>query len=491
MAGVVVKPGLARGLVFYTSAAILTLEILAGRMMAPFVGITLETFTAIIGVVLAGISLGTWIGGRAADSRDPRTYLPAVLAGSGALTLGVPFVIALLGPGVQGGGAGGVLLLTLAGFFAPATVLSVVPPSIVKLQLDDLGDTGKVVGRLSALGTAGAIFGTFVTGFVLIAALPSKPIVYTVGVSLIVAGIAVWASMRERAPLPLAIIVAAALAGLLSALASSPCDAETAYVCATVVPDDSREGGRLLLLDTVRHSYVDIDDPTHLEFTYAQTFGDVIATLAPEGEPLDVLHVGGGGFTFPRYIEATRPGSTNVVLELDPGLVRLAERELGLVLTETLVVRTGDARMTLLGTPTEAFDLVLGDAFGGLVVPWHLTTLEFSQQLTDRLRPGGTYLLNAIDHPPNRFIKAEVATLREVFEHVVVFAPQRRIDGASGGNYVVVASDAPIDIAGVLAANAARGDDEVACSGGCLDAFVGDERVLTDEFAPVDQLFTP
>ena len=484
------KGWLARALVFYTSAAVLTLEILAGRMMAPFVGITLETFTAIIGTVLAGISLGTWIGGKLADQRDPRTYLPMVLAGGSALTLAIPVVIAVVGPGIQGSGPGGVLILTTIAFFAPATVLSMVPPSVVKLQLDNLDSTGTVVGRLSALGTAGAIFGTFVTGFVLVAALPSKPIVYAVGVSLLVAAVVTGRSTESHKAFPMVMVIAVTVAGLLSAFASSPCDAETAYVCARIVPDDDRTSGRLLLLDTVRHSYVDLDDPTHLEFSYAQTFGDVISTLTPQG-PLDVLHVGGGGFTFPNYIEAVRPGSTSVVLELDPGLVRLAEEELGLVTSADLEVRTGDARMTLLGTPEAGYDLVVGDAFGGLVVPWHLTTVEFTEQLAARLRPGGTYLLNAIDHPPNRFLRAETATLMEVFAHVVVLAPQSRIDRSAGGNFVLVASDSPIDADAILENNRLRGDDEVACTDECLVQFVDGEQPLRDEFAPVDQLFTP
>lgn len=484
------KGWLARALVFYTSATVLTLEILAGRMMAPFVGITLETFTAIIGVVLAGISLGTWIGGRLADQKDPRTYLPMVLAGASALTLAIPVVIAVVGPGIQGSGPSGVLVLTVIAFFGPATVLSMVPPAIVKLQLDSLDSTGTVVGRLSALGTAGAIFGTFVTGFVLVAALPSKPIIYTVGVSLLIAAVVTWRSTGSREAFPLVMVIAVGATGLLSAFASSPCDAETAYVCARVIPDDDRASGRLLLLDTVRHSYVDLEDPTHLEFTYAQTFADVIATLEPQGA-LDVLHVGGGGFTFPRYIEAVRPGSTNVVLELDPGLVKLAEQELGLVTSADLEVRTGDARMTLLGTPESSYDLVVGDAFGGLVVPWHLTTVEFTEQLAARLRPGGTYLLNAIDHPPNRFLRAETATLMEVFEHVLVLAPQQRIDGSAGGNFVLVASNSPIDVDAILANNRTRDDDEVACVGECLEQFVDGQQPLRDEFAPVDQLFTP
>src|SRR5262245_14919718 len=179
----------AGALVFITSAAVLVLEILAGRMLAPYVGISLETYTGIIGVVLAGISLGTWAGGRLADRLDPRRMLgPLLIAGGALAMLSVPIVNAV-GESSEGSGRNAtIVLLSFVGFFAPAAVLSAVTPTVVKLQLRDLGRTGSVVGRLSALGTAGAIVGTFATGFVLIAAFPVRPVVIVVGAVLIAAG---------------------------------------------------------------------------------------------------------------------------------------------------------------------------------------------------------------------------------------------------------------------------------------------------------------
>ncbi|MGH3442891.1 MAG: fused MFS/spermidine synthase [Nitriliruptorales bacterium] len=484
-------PPVAAGLlVFFTSAAILVLEILAGRMLAPYVGVTLETFTGIIGTVLAGISFGSWAGGRVADRIHPRRLLGPLVVAGGVLALAAPLAVATAGAAVRNTGPLAIVILAGVGFFAPAAVLSAVTPTVVKLQLRDLDVTGTIVGRLSALATAGAIVGTFVTGFALVAALPSRTIVLGVGAALVVAGAGVWWVLwPDRTGLGTAVVIGVLAVGTVAAVPGA-CDRESPYFCASVIPEDDDPSRRLLLLDTVRHSYVDVDDPTHLQFTYAQTMSDVLATLAPPGEPLDVLHVGGGGFTMPRYVRATRPGSRNVVLELDPMLVRIAEDELGLERGPDLQVITGDARLTLAGQPEGAFDVVIGDAFGGLAVPWHLTTVEFLTDLRARLRPGGVYAMNLIDYPPLGFARAEVATLRAVFDHVAVLAPPDRLSGDDGGNFVVVASDAPLGLEAILGRNAARGDNEAALVECELDAFVGDAAVLTDDHAPVDQLLT-
>lgn len=490
------RPLAAAALVFVTSAAVLVLEILAGRLLAPYVGVTLETFTGIIGTVLAGISAGSWLGGRAADRYPPQHLLgPLVVLGGALAFLSVPIVDGL-GAGMRGATASTVVVMSFAGFFAPAAVLSAVTPTVVKLQLDDLRLTGRIVGRLSAVGTAGAIFGTFVTGFVLVSAWPTRPIIRVVAGSLVVLGLVLWVRLGRRSTLGAGAVVGVLIAGALSLLARGPCEYESAYFCARIVHDDLRPSGRTLLLDTVRHSYVDLEDPTYLEFTYARTLSDVLAAVAPEGEPLDVAHVGGGGFTFPRYLRETRPGTTSIVLELDPLLTEIAEDELGFVAGPDIEVRTGDARLTLTSLDDASQDVVIGDAFGGISVPWHLTTREFVEAIQQRLRPGGVYVLNLIDFGDREFARAEAATLAAVFDHVAVLAPPDRLaprGEGSGGNFVLVASDEPLPLEAILARNAGRGDDEQAVStaDGSLAEFIDGAMVLTDDHAPVDQLLTP
>jgi len=477
------------------------LEILAARLLAPYVGVTLETYTGIIGTILAAIALGTWVGGRLADRRDPRTLLGPILILGGALSLGIVPIVRLVGSLPLGGGPAAVVLLALAAFFAPAAVLSAVPPTVIKLQLSDLAETGSTVGRLSALGTAGAIFGTFATGFVLVATLPTTPIVVGVAVGLIVLGVLVVVAFRRAgagsppgraAAAALALIIPIGVLGVVIERNLNPCERETAYYCARVLPDLAPcIGGLTLYLDTLRHSCVHPDDPQRLDFSYAQMLSDVIAAVGPDGAPLDVLHVGGGGFSMPRYLESANPGSASLVLELDPTLVQIAEDELGLQTSADLQVRVGDARLGIRDAATDSYDLVIGDAFGGVAVPWHLATREFVEQVDRVLRPNGVYAINVIDHPPLGFARAEAATLAAVFEHVAVLAPPERLAGTGGGNMIMLASHEPIDAAAMLAHNASRGDDDQILVDAELSDFIAGSAVLTDDYAPVDQLFSP
>ncbi len=296
------------------------------------------------------------------------------------------------------------LTLSFAAFFLPAVVLSSVTPMVVKLQLHQLSTTGGVVGRLSGISTAGALVGTFVTGFVLVATTPTRTIIDIIGIALVVLGLVLTVWLWRRDIPVIALIVVLAAGGFTWGVTSAePCQVESAYYCLRVEHDPFRASGRILWLDDVRHSYVDLADPEHLEFDYARSFADAVNTAFAAGRPLDALHIGGGGFTFPRYLAATRPGTQSTVLEIDPAVLDLGRDELGLHTSRALQVRTGDARLGIRDEPDDSRDLVVGDAFGSLSVPWHLTTREFLREVDRVLRPGGVYVENVIDYPSFRF----------------------------------------------------------------------------------------
>jgi MFS family permease len=471
-------------LVFCTSAAVLVLEILAGRLVAPYVGVSIETFTGVIGTILAGIALGSAVGGRLADRRDARRLIgPAVVAGGILALLSLP-VVSVLGPAVTGGGPVAIVALAAGAFFAPAVVLSAVSPMAAKLRLASLAETGAVVGGLSAAGTAGALFGTFVTGFVLVAAVPTRPLVIALSLALVGAGLALWWWLGARPPVP-GVLGALVLATGSAVAVPGPCEEHTVYYCARVETDPGLASGRVLLLDTLRHSYVDLDDPTYLEFRYVRLFADVVDAQLGGDQPLDALHLGGGGFTFPRYLAAARPGTSSLVLEIDPGLVDLARDELGLETGPDLRVEVGDARTALAELPDDAFDVAVGDAFGGLSVPWHLATVEVAEELDRVLRPEGIYVANVIDGGPDRLVRAETATLQEVFAHVAVIAPPAGT-GDAPANYVLVGSQRPL----TRALENLDSADGIALTGEEVEVFVDGARPLTDDFAPADQLLT-
>ena len=229
-------------------------------------------------------------------------------------------------------------------------------------------------------------------------------------------------------------------------------------------------------LDQLRHGFVDLDDPTHHDIRYVRLLAAVVDSL-PAG-PIDALHIGGAAFTVPRHVESTRPGSDQLVFEIDGELVEIAEAELGLVLDDRLRVRVGDARLGLDGLDSDGYDLIVGDAFGSEAVPWHLTTVEVVAELDRLLRDGGVYAVNLIDGPDGRFAAAMVATLAEHFDHVGVIEPGDVRESPSLFNRIVLASDAALPEPVLVPSDGRfRAGDPW-----------GDGRVLTDDFAPVDQL---
>ena len=492
VAGAPLTPWIAAAVTFLSSGAVLVMEIVGLRLIAPYVGVTLQTSTAVIGFALAAIALGAWTGGAVADRVDPRTLIAPLMVAGGALVIAVLPLVRFTGSWVNGADAGAVLLLAAVAIVVPAALLSAVPPMVVKLQLSNLDETGAVVGRLSGIGTLGAIAATFVTGFLLIAILPSSVILVGTGAVTVVAGLVLGLRLRRgggRVPVGLAVL---AVAGApLAAVAPTPCEEETAYHCARVVADPERESGRVLILDTLRHSYVDLEDPTHLEFEYVRAIAAVADASFPDGEPVSALHVGGGGLTLPRYLAEVRPGTRSLVLEVDPGVVAIDREQLGLETSAELQVRVADGRVGLADEPVGERDLVVGDAFGGLSVPWQLTTREALRLVDRALADDGVYAVNLIDHPPLGFVRAELATLRAVFEHVVLLARVPVLTGEDGGNVIAVASQQPLDTEGIAAA---MSDHDLAwrvASGADVDDLVGDADVLTDDHAPVDQLLTP
>jgi spermidine synthase len=483
-------PHVAASLVFLCSGAVLVLEILSLRLVAPYLGLTLETSTAVIGFALAAIATGAWWGGRAADAIPPQRVLGPVVLAAGVLVLFVGPAVRWTGEQVRGGDVSAVLLMAALAVFLPAALLSAVTPMVAKLRLGTLTETGTVVGRLSGIGTLGALVATFGTGFLLVAAMPTSVILLVLGGVLVALGVLLTIRLRGvravTGPLAVALVGAAA-----SVFAPQPCDVETAYHCARVVPDAAVPTGRTLQLDTLPHSFVDLDDPTYLRFAYIRGIASVVDAVHPAGTPLRALHLGGGGLTMPRYLDKTRPGTQSVVLEIDGGVVDLDIARLGLRLGDGLDVRVQDARVGLAAQPSGSRDVVVGDAFGGLSVPWHLTTRETVQDVRRVLVDDGVYAVNVIDYPPLRFARAEVATILGVFPHVAVLARPDVLAGASGGNVVVVGSDRPLPLGAVQEQLTERaGELGLLAAPPDVASFAAGAQVLTDDFAPVDQLLT-
>ncbi|MEU7555432.1 fused MFS/spermidine synthase [Streptomyces sp. NPDC044571] len=213
------------------------------------------------------------------------------------------------------------------------------------------------------------------------------------------------------------------------------------------MPDVDRERAWLLTVDGAPQSYVDLDDPEHLEFEYARRLAHVLDCAAEPGIPLDLLHLGGGALTLPRYAAATRPGSRQTVVEFDAGLVELVAEHLPLPAGADVTVHTADARAWLAGAEPASADLVVADVFGGSRVPAPLTSVEYAREAARVLRPGGVYAANLADGAPFGFLRAQLANFGTVFAELALIAEPGVLRGRRFGNAVLLASDEPLPAA--------------------------------------------
>ncbi|WP_459712303.1 spermidine synthase [Actinophytocola sp. KF-1] len=252
---------------------------------------------------------------------------------------------------------------------------------------------------------------------------------------------------------------------------------------AELVPDPDVPDSWTLLLNGTPQSHVDLDDPTRLEFEYVRRLAHVVDVVAPAGAPLRAMHLGGGALTLPRYVAATRPRSSQQVVEIDAALVALVRAHLPLDRTWRLRVRHGDARAVLAKAPEAAFDLVVADVFAGARTPAHLTSVEYVSLTARALAPDGVYAANVADGGQLAFVRAQVATAMAVFPHVCVLAEPTVLRGRRFGNFILVASRAELpvaDLARMLAGDAFPGRVE---HGDALARFTGGARPTTDETA--------
>jgi len=490
-------------LAFISSACTLVIELIAGRIMAPYIGVSLYTWTSVIGVVLAGMSGGNFFGGFVADRSASRRTLGLIFMAGGVASLGILVVThAVAGHTFGLTFLPRIVLYVGAIFFLPSFVLGMVSPVVIKLALANLERSGHTVGTIYACSTIGSIFGTFLTGFYLIAWLGTRTIVWLVAGTLLATGLAIAVSDRRRVRggTGAAIVCAVAIYGVVGRQGirgayKAPCDIESNYYCIKVIETaENGHAARMLMLDRLIHSYIVPDDPRALDYGYERAYSNLTQAHAAGGAPIDTLFIGGGGYSFPRYVEAAYPASTVDVIEIDPAVIAIAHNRLGLPATSRIRSFNQDARVFLREwKDPKQYDFVYGDAFNDLSIPYHLTTVEFNRIVAARLKPTGVYLTNIIDKfEGGEFLKAEANALRAVFPHVYVFGRGEAFEPFDRNTYVLMASRAPLNRT-ALDAITARDDPSIRTTPLSVDrmnAYVTSGRAitLTDDFVPVDQL---
>lgn len=478
----------------------LVLEIVAGRLLAPYVGMSLYTWTAIIAVVLAGFSIGHWIGGRLAgadctpQAGAKRVALAFALAAAAALAslvllrlVALPLLAAGLSPILA------IVLLAAILFLLPSLFIGTVSPVLTKLAVDEAIEPGRAIGRMYALGALGSIAGTLSAGYLFIAWIGSTGTILAVAASyalmaLVFAG--TGRSLTTTAVL-LAILAAGfAFAGNRLGAFAAPCTVESDYYCIRIA-DFSRQSGRpsaVMVLDHLGHGINDRDDPARLYSGYLQ-LTDELTRRRIGADRLDALLIGGGALTMPRAWLAERPQARILVAEIDPAVTAAAMARMWVRPDPRLDIRHADARVVVQALPqAPLFDVVLGDVFHDISMPAHLVTREFHDEIKARLKPDGFYAVNVIESARTpHFLPAFMHTLSQSFAHVQTWVDDGDLQAAGRITYLVTASDVGI------------ADDRVSITRPIARSWVriqadflnpADKLVLTDDHAPVDRLMS-
>jgi spermidine synthase len=497
--------------VFIASFCTLVIELVAGRIMAPYVGVSLYTWTSIIGVVLAGISIGAYLGGLIADRYPRSSTLGWLLFLSGLGAFFISPLTNLVGAAqFQTSLMIRILLITTIIFLVPSCLLGMISPVVVKLTLNNLEKTGNVVGKIYAFSTLGSILGTFATGFFLISWMGTRQILFTMGIILILSALVFGGFFVRKKVLALFFIVLIPLIWAFYGYAfKPPLDEETYffkesnYYTIKLKRDTTRSGGEpleALILDHLVHSYTDLNDPLYLEYEYIRIYEEMVRWQADKRRSFKALFIGGGGYTLPRFIEAKYPQAGIDVVEIDPDITRVVKSYLGVSEDTRIRSFNEDGRWFVMNSKEQgSYDFIFGDAFNDLSIPYHLTTKEFAMQLKRLLKPDGLLLANVIDSfKKGAFMPSYIRTLEEVFGkgnvHLITLSSDYDHIGIS--TCVVVASSQRLDIDDFVKTGKGKDGKEMTSHvmpQDRLQQYLKERYsvILTDDYVPVDNLIAP
>ena len=437
--------------VFTCGALVMIYEIIGSRLLSPYIGASTYVWTSLIGVILAALSLGYWLGGRIADKHPEIKILSLVLFLAGGLVSVtilikdlILSVIAQMPFGLEIKSVAAALLL-----FAPASILlGFVTPYAVKLKMTTLDEAGKTVGRLYALSTVGSIFGTFFAGFFLIPFVGSEKTLYLVGASLV--GLSVLLAPFALTKFNIGILVL-----FVTAIGASEAktyflrqandlhDFDTEYsrvqVFKTIDPK-SQKPMRVIATDPFFVQSAMFLDSDELALEYAK-FYHLIKHFKPDFEK--TLLIGGAGYTFPNDYLKKYPRATMDVVEIDAQMTEIARKFFRLEENPRLNIIHEDGRVFINQSEANKYDAVLMDAFGSLFsVPFQLTTIEAVQNISRVLADDGVVIFNlggAIKGDSAKFLQAEFKTYKEVFPQVYLFKVNSDYTDEQLQNLIIVA----------------------------------------------------
>ncbi|MGD9562362.1 MAG: fused MFS/spermidine synthase [Pyrinomonadaceae bacterium] len=477
--------------VFVCGALVMVYEIIGSRIVAPYIGTSTYIWTSLIGVILAALSLGYWIGGRMADKRPEIKILAAAIFMAGGLVSLTILIKDVVLSAIHA--AGGPLELKAVGaaalLFAPASVmLGFVTPYAVKLRTLSLNESGKTVGRLYALSTVGSIAGTFAAGFFLIPFVGSTRTLYLIAGSLFAVSLLLAPFALTRTNLTILIVFVFGMTGSeVSAwymrTVHGVIDLDTEYSRVQIFETTHAETGRpyrAIATDPYfAQSAIYLDDGSPV-FEYVKFF-KLVDHFNPGNKK--VLMIGGAGYTIPREYLKDHPDSTIDVVEIDPQMTQLARQYFGLKDDPRMKIFHQDGRVFLNNAPSNTYDAVFIDAFGSLFsIPWQLTTLEAVQHVHRVLKHEGVVIVNiggALESDSSRFLASETSTFRKAFSEVLLFKVRPDRSDSDLQNIALVGCK-------VGCHPFLPGNRVVPPLENLREGNFGDAQTLTDELAPVE-----
>lgn len=465
-------------------------ELVGSRALGPYFGTSIFVWTSLIGIVLASLSVGYWLGGKMSDTKPSLMMLSAIVFFSAVALFAMAIlkdpILAMLSDSGLGMRSGSVISSILL-FFPASLFLGMVSPYAVRLKIRDMETTGSTVGSLYAISTVGSIVGTFAAGFLLVPMFGTDRLLFMLGFVLAGLSIIIYAGHLRFLKIALFVMALAGYGfGPIPSMATGRtmvADVDTAYN-RVWIEDDSEIFGSGVRLMRINHEfssgmYLEKED---LVFEYTKYYR-LARHFFPEFR--SALMLGGAGYSYPKTFLAENPESTIDVVEIDPGLTDLAKRYFRLKDDPRMGIIHEDGR-TYINRTQKKYDVILGDAFKSQYsLPFQLTTREAAKAASDILDKDGVYILNvisAIDGEKGEFLRAEYATFKSVFPRVYLFPVSNLANPTLVQNVVLVALKSDTE-------PSFESDNPE------LDSYLGhlwqrpiaqDMPILTDDYAPVD-----
>ncbi len=491
-----------RILTFIAGAVVMGLEIVTSRILTPVFGSTIYTWGSLIGIILSGLSLGYYLGGKVADDHPKFEKICGIVFSVGLFIVAIPFfassvvdfTIAVF-PGTQFTP----LVATFLLLMLPSVLLGFVSPYVIKLGTSTLQRVGNISGNLYSIATIGSIFGTFVTVFVLIPNIAVNQIIFGLGIVLIASSLIGLKASPKIITVAIVIILIVPWSSLsvntISHNGKLIYEKETLFSHLDIVEYGSNIS---MYLDGMRHSSMNINDPLDLVIDYTEYFhlGMLFNPTAT-----DILFIGGGGFTGPKNFLALYTDTKIDTIEIDSDVIDAAKSYFDLEDNNPrLQIFNDDARKHL-STFGKKYDVVVLDAYAANYVPYHLMTQEFFQIVEKRLEPDGVVVSNfigSIEGENSQLVKAAYKTMKETFPVSYVFPTEDKPTNVQ--NIMIVSSNQPYEFDRLTLLEMAKNSpanrylvDELSKPEHFYEGIVdtSDVPFLTDQHNPSEVLINP